>query len=378
MTEDIYVVAKYDYDTTESQELSFKKNDRFKLIDDSKNWWKVQNEAGNVGFVPSNFVRKESFVDKAKGTIKGLTNGKNSLSNGKTAFSEQNGGSNHLPQTSRMAETSYAVAKYNYEPQRQDELQLARGDMVTVIERSSDGWWKGEINGQVGWFPSNYVDPTNPPSNGTTTTQPYPADYGTDYNAGSNGFSNTQNVLEVVTTLYDFDAQNPEELSFRRGERLEVVEHPAHDPEWWKAKNASGQIGLVPTNYIKVMDGTSSQTVASSDLSGLTGPYANKEWYFGLISRQQSEQLLNQRGREGDFLVRDSESNVGDYSISMKGNLRNMHFWVQVDRQQGTFKIGNRSFQSMDQLISHYMSSPIFNDDTTRERLFLVRALPRY
>lgn len=41
MSEDIYVVAKYDYDTTEPQELSFKKNDRFKLIDDSKNWWKV-------------------------------------------------------------------------------------------------------------------------------------------------------------------------------------------------------------------------------------------------------------------------------------------------------------------------------------------------
>ena len=99
-------------------------------------------------------------------------------------------------------------------------------------------------------------------------------------------------------------------MSFRRGERLEIVEHPAHDPEWWKARNASGQTGLVPTNYIKVMDGTSSQTVASSDPSGLTGPYANKEWYFGLISRQQSEQLLNQRGREGDFLVRDSESNV--------------------------------------------------------------------
>lgn len=27
-----------------------------------------------VGFVPSNYVRKESFVDKAKGTIKGFGN----------------------------------------------------------------------------------------------------------------------------------------------------------------------------------------------------------------------------------------------------------------------------------------------------------------
>ena len=51
--------------------------------------------------------------------------------------------------------SSYAIAKYNYEPQRPDELPLQRGDNVLVVERSSDGWWKGEYNGQTGWFPSN-------------------------------------------------------------------------------------------------------------------------------------------------------------------------------------------------------------------------------
>lgn len=96
-----------------------------------------------------------------------------------------------------MTETSYAVAKYNYEPQRQDELHLTRGETVLVLERSSDGWWKGEVNGQTGWFPSNYVDPANVPPNGTLTTEPYPADYGTDYNAEPNGFGGSQTALEV-------------------------------------------------------------------------------------------------------------------------------------------------------------------------------------
>ena len=41
MSEDIFVVSKYDYTANEPQELSFKKNERFKLLDDSKNWWKV-------------------------------------------------------------------------------------------------------------------------------------------------------------------------------------------------------------------------------------------------------------------------------------------------------------------------------------------------
>lgn len=122
-----------------------------------------------------------------------------------------------------------------------------------------------------------------------------------------------------MTTLYDFDAQNAEELSFRRGEKLDIIEKPIHDPEWWRARNAAGQIGLVPTNYIKPTDG--GPTTTSSN--GLTGPYANKDWYYGLISRHQSEQLLNQRGREGDFLIRDSETNVSRFQITFYSKIVN-------------------------------------------------------
>lgn len=38
-----------------------------------------------------------------------------------------------------------AVAKYSYDPQREDELRLCKGDVVTVLEKSSDGWWKGKV-----------------------------------------------------------------------------------------------------------------------------------------------------------------------------------------------------------------------------------------
>jgi hypothetical protein len=386
-TEEIFVVSKYDYQAKEPQELSFKKNERFKLIDDSKNWWQVEDQQGNSGFVPSNFVRKESFVDKAKGTFKGFgkggssKNSSSSLTNGKP-FSDQNGSesspttNNIIPTSSNSSRmTEYAIAKYNYDPQRPDELQLQRGDSVLVVERSSDGWWKGEFNGQQGWFPSNYVEPAPDPAPVASIPQqqPYAPDYTKDISSAfQNGSAAHAPILEVVTTLYDFDAQNAEELSFRKGEKLEIIEHPIHDPEWWRARNTHGMTGLVPTNYIKV------QANGANASSTLTGPYANKEWYFGAISRNQGEQLLNQRGIEGDFLVRDSESNVGDYSISLKGNIRNMHFWVRVDHQNQSFQIGNRSFTSMEQLINHYKASPIFNDEKTRETLYLIRALPRY
>jgi hypothetical protein len=107
----------------------------------------------------------------------------------------------------------------------------------------------------------------------------------------------------------------------------------------------------------------------------LSGPYALQPWYYGRITRDQSDAELNARGVEGDYLVRDSESNPGDYSISLKGNIRNKHFWVQVDKQTGSFKIGNRTFKSMEQLIQHYSQSPIFSADN--EKLYLVKPLRR-
>lgn len=39
---DEYVTVKFDYIAQEDQELTIKKNERLKLLDDSKNWWKVE------------------------------------------------------------------------------------------------------------------------------------------------------------------------------------------------------------------------------------------------------------------------------------------------------------------------------------------------
>lgn len=436
MTEDVYVVVKYDYTAQEDQELTIKKNDRLKLIDDSKNWWKVITEDNIVGFVPSNYVRKESFVDKAKGTIKGLgkpvkskpklpefipTTGQAALhaSSSEAVTSRpalatvsangsfENGSDRNLKVGNIM---SSAVAKYSYEPQRDDELRLCKGDVVTVMEKSSDGWWKGQCRGETGWFPSNYIDESPP----NTFSPPKAAvDIGaiTQINNNSIIQPTSQRVLEVVITLYAFDAQNAEELSFRKGERLEILEHPAHDPEWWKARNSKGCTGLVPTNYIEVIEHNPSSSVdnfanqsividkramiipaptngysfGSSKIDSpprtlmppLNGPYASQPWYYGRLTRDESDSQLNGRGVDGDFLVRDSESNPGDYSISLKGTGRNKHFWVQVDSTNKTFKIGTRTFTTMDALLKHYMSSPIYTNDKTNERLFLVRPLPR-
>lgn len=37
---------------------------------------------------------------------------------------------------------------------------------------------------------------------------------------------------------------------------------------------------------------------------------AGKSWYYGAITRNQCDTVLNQHGHDGDYLIRDSETNV--------------------------------------------------------------------
>lgn len=46
---------------------------------------------------------------------------------------------------------------YDYTAQNDDELAFNKGQIINVLNKEDPDWWKGEVNGQVGLFPSNYV-----------------------------------------------------------------------------------------------------------------------------------------------------------------------------------------------------------------------------
>ncbi|CAG0912119.1 unnamed protein product, partial [Cyprideis torosa] len=41
-----------------------------------------------------------------------------------------------------------AIVKYNYQAQQADELPLVKGARIQILEKSNDGWWRGQYNGQ--------------------------------------------------------------------------------------------------------------------------------------------------------------------------------------------------------------------------------------
>ncbi|XP_029426508.1 E3 ubiquitin-protein ligase SH3RF3 isoform X2 [Nannospalax galili] len=55
------------------------------------------------------------------------------------------------------------LALYAYKPQKNDELELRKGEMYRVLEKCQDGWFKGASlrTGVSGVFPGNYVTPVS-------------------------------------------------------------------------------------------------------------------------------------------------------------------------------------------------------------------------
>eukprot|EP00069_Balaena_mysticetus_P005132 bmy_17839T0 len=52
-----------------------------------------------------------------------------------------------------------AKARYDFCARDRSELSLKEGDIIKILnKKGQQGWWRGEIYGRVGWFPSNYVE----------------------------------------------------------------------------------------------------------------------------------------------------------------------------------------------------------------------------
>ncbi|KAM6945860.1 cytoplasmic protein NCK2-like [Aplochiton taeniatus] len=385
MSEEAILVAKWDYSAQQDQELDIRRNERLFLLDDSKTWWRVRNGANLEGYVPSNYVERKSSLKKGSlvrnlkdtlglGRTKRKTPGRRDTSPTPSSDSEfpSNGVAGGLSEELRLP----ARVKFTYAAERDDELTLSKGSKVTVLEKCSDGWWRGSSGGATGWFPSNYVaeEGGGEAARGEPASQrDAPGDQPVAVPA-TNGQSGAGR--QTVRTLYPFASVTEEELDFAKGEVMEVVEAPADDPEWWRCRNARGRVGLVPRNYVVALGEPAAWQSAPPRRrpSARAGRFPDRDWYYGDVSRQEAERALSERGADGDFLVRDSESSPNDLSVSLKASEKNKHFKIQQEGQDGAFCIGQRRFSTMDELVTHYGKAPIFTSENG-QRLYLVKAL---
>ena len=62
-------------------------------------------------------------------------------------------------QAARAVEVLISIADFEGNPE-DGELSFAEDECILLMKRDDTGWWQGDIGGQIGWFPSNFIRET--------------------------------------------------------------------------------------------------------------------------------------------------------------------------------------------------------------------------
>lgn len=81
-------------------------------------------------------------------------------------------------------------------------------------------------------------------------------------------------------------------------------------------------------------------------------------WYSGRISRQLAEEILMKRNHPGAFLVRESESSPGEFSVSVNYGDQVQHFKV-LREVPGKYHLWEEKFDSLNELVAFYRTTTI-------------------
>uniref|UniRef100_A0A6B2L1Z4 SH3 domain-containing protein n=1 Tax=Arcella intermedia TaxID=1963864 RepID=A0A6B2L1Z4_9EUKA len=118
---------------------------------------------------------------------------------------------------------------YAYDATEPNELTFGEGETLYLIEKDDSGWWRGRnAKGQEGVFPSNFVEVVG--------------------EEGAAGTAGTVDINADYTALYDYDAEDENELTIKEGEILHVI---SETDGWYFGANAKGQKGNFPSNFVE-------------------------------------------------------------------------------------------------------------------------------
>uniref|UniRef100_A0A3B4YTY2 Intersectin 2b n=1 Tax=Seriola lalandi dorsalis TaxID=1841481 RepID=A0A3B4YTY2_SERLL len=193
-------VALYTYESPEPGDLTFREGDVILVSKREGEWW--HGSIGDrTGLFPNNYITpKETDTSSISGKKKP--------------------GKLIIGQVIRAHSSS-----------RPEQLNLENGQLVLILSKNASGWWLGELQArgkkrQKGWFPASHVKIL-----------------------GSNSGKSTpalQPVCQVIA-IYDYTASNKDEMSFSKGQLINVLDK--NDPDWWRGE-INGVTGLFPINYV--------------------------------------------------------------------------------------------------------------------------------
>ncbi|KAJ7393080.1 F-BAR and double SH3 domains protein 2 [Desmophyllum pertusum] len=152
-------VALYNFEATDSEELTITEGEELEILDrDSEGWCKGRNKAGQTGFFPESYIEVGSSANQSPPQI---TPG-SSYTDGHLGGSPVSVASIGQATSASTKYLCYVRALYDYEAMSDDEISFREGDIVGVLQTDDnnvdDGFWYGEFQGRRGVFPSLVVE----------------------------------------------------------------------------------------------------------------------------------------------------------------------------------------------------------------------------
>ncbi|XP_031717585.1 tyrosine-protein kinase SRK2-like [Anarrhichthys ocellatus] len=147
---------------------------------------------------------------------------------------------------------------------------------------------------------------------------------------------------------HDYSARTKEDLSVKVGDILEaLVKSPGY---WWFVKALTGvsapKQGYIPANYVAPVESIDAEP-----------------WYFPNTKRLDAEKMLLARGnQQGTFLIRNSESDKGDQSLSVLDRGKVKHYKLKKLENGHYFLSRSRSFETLEELVEHYSKQAVLRE----------------
>uniref|UniRef100_A0A1B6KVP3 Intersectin-1-like n=1 Tax=Graphocephala atropunctata TaxID=36148 RepID=A0A1B6KVP3_9HEMI len=132
------------YQATSAEQLSLQRGQLIMIRKKTTTgWWEGELQAKGkkrqIGWFPASYVKTLGGGGGGRGV----------------------GRSGRQTPSAEPTSTERVIALFQYKALNEDELSFEKDDIISVLSKDEPAWWRGELNGVTGLFPSNYVAPVS-------------------------------------------------------------------------------------------------------------------------------------------------------------------------------------------------------------------------
>ncbi|EGG25091.1 hypothetical protein DFA_03337 [Cavenderia fasciculata] len=160
-------------------------------------------------------------------------------------------------------------ALYDYTKNSDDEISMAIGDMIDVINDENPEWLGGQLNGQVGFFPRSFVkfleDTTPAPTNAATGVAAAASDSQAAASAaGAPDQEDYTSLYPKARVVYPHNATDEGEITLVVGDTITV--YSWEDDYWWEGV-LGDKSGYFPSSCVDWIEPEGEITVQDNSYS---------------------------------------------------------------------------------------------------------------